>query len=378
MNKPVRVLHVTEMLQAGGIESFIMNVYRNIDKSKVQFDFLLTRNEKEFYDEEVKSLGGTKLTIDIDKNKNVFIRVFLESIELYKILKKSDYNIIHVHSGTPLRILYLFAAKLAGIKKRIYHSHSAEVKGPHSMLIIKKYIFKFLKLFFKYSATDYFACSEAAGRWMYSKNLIKNNKVKVIYNGIELNKFIFNPNIRERYRKNLNLKENFVIGHVGRFTHQKNHDFLVEIFYELYQFDKSARLLLIGEGELKESIKLKVKSLGISKVVLFLDVRSDVNNIMQAMDVFLLPSNYEGLPVVGVEAQASGLITVFSDNITKEIDITNNVTFISLNEPSKNWANKIMSQKDTIVRGDTSKHITKNGYNIENTVKYLEEIYINQ
>lgn len=120
MNKPIRVLHITEMLQAGGIESFIMNVYRNIDKSKVQFDFLLTRNEKEFYDEEVKGLGGRKLTIDIDKNKNVFIRVFLESIELYKILKSGDYNIIHVHSGTPLRIFYLFAAKFAGVNTRIY------------------------------------------------------------------------------------------------------------------------------------------------------------------------------------------------------------------------------------------------------------------
>lgn len=378
MNEPVRVLHITEMLQAGGIESFIMNVYRNIDKSKVQFDFLITRDENEFYDEEIKKLGGRKLIIDIDKNKNVFIRVFLESIQLYKILKNSDYNIIQVHSGTPLRIFYLFAAKFAGVKTRIYHSHSAEVKGPHSMITIKKYVFKFLKLFFEYAATDYFACSEEAGKWMYSKKLIQNNKVKVIHNGIELNKFKFNSDIREKYRQELNLKDNFVIEHIGRFTHQKNHNFLIDVFDAIYKIDKSARLLLIGEGELKKNIQLKVNDLGLAEVVIFLGIRSDVNNIMQAMDVFLLPSNYEGLPVVGVEAQASGLMTVFSENITREIDITENSMFISLNEPSNIWASKVMNKKNSTVRGNSLKDIIKYGYNIEYIAKYLEGIYINQ
>lgn len=376
MSKPIRVLHITEMLQAGGIESFIMNVYRNIDRSKVQFDFLLTRDEEEFYDEEVKTLGGRKITINVDKKKNVFVRVFLESKQLYKILKNSDYNIVHVHSGTPLRVLYLVAAKLANVKTRIYHSHSAEVKGPHSMLKIKKQIFKCLKTLFKFVGTDFFACSEAAAEWMYPQNLLKNNQVKVIYNGIELDKFKFNPEVRSQYRKELGIEDNFVIGHIGRFTNQKNHDFLIDIFNELYKMDKTARLLLIGAGELEDDIHKKVERLGLSDKVLFLGVRSDVNKIMQSMDVFLLPSNYEGLPVVGVEAQAAGLQCVFSDNVTKEVAITQNTQFMSLSEPNNEWAKYISSLKNTESKKNTSDSITRNGYNIEKTVKELESLYI--
>lgn len=376
MNKPIRVLHITEMLQAGGIESFIMNVYRNIDKSKVQFDFLLTRNEKEFYDEEVKGLGGRKLTIDIDKNKNVFIRVFLESIELYKILKSGDYNIIHVHSGTPLRIFYLFAAKFAGVNTRIYHSHSAQVLGPHSFRKVKQTIFSILKTAFPIVGTDYFACSKLAGEWMYTKRMNIFNKVKVIHNGINVDKFKYNPSTRDRYRKKLAIENNLVLGHIGRFTEQKNHEFLIEIFYELNKINPDSRLILIGSGELEENIRKKVEKLNLSDSVIFLGVRDDINNIMQAMDIFILPSHYEGLPVVGVEAQAAGLKAIISDNITSEVIFTDNVVKIPLNKTSKEWAEIILQSVEKFVRKDTTIDIVKNGYDIKYVSKNLEMFYI--
>lgn len=370
----VRVLHVTEMLQAAGIESFIMNVYRNIDRSKIQFDFFITRDEKEFYDDEIKELGGKKYTIDINKDKNVFIRVLQESYQLYKFLKKTKYKIVHIHSGTPLRVFYLFAAKFAGVDKRMYHSHSAEVKGPHSLLATKKIIFKILKRMFRYSATNYFACSKAASEWMYPPKLWQD--VKVIYNGINIEKFKFNKQIREKYRNELDISDNYVIGHIGRFNEQKNHTFLIDIFNEIHKRDKKAKLLLIGEGELKEKIHEKVKKLCLDDSVIFLGVRHDVNNIMQAIDVFLLPSNYEGLPVVGVEAQASGLPTIVSDNITNEIKITDNIKMVSLSKLPSQWADIILNYKDKYDRKDMSIEITKSGYDISDTVKSITTYYL--
>lgn len=372
MEQTQRVLHVTEKLQAAGIESFIMNTYRNINKEKLQFDFLVMRNQKEFYDDEIRKLGGIKYTINKMYIKSTFLRVILESIELYKFLKKNDYKCIHIHSGTPLRVFYLVSAKLAKTKIRIYHSHSAEVLGPHKNLNLKKMLFKIFSNMLPLYATDFFACSEAAAKWMYPKRILKD--VKIIHNGINIEKFKFDPKIRKKYREDLNLTNNFVIGHIGRFNDQKNHTFLIDIFSDVYEKNNEAKLLLIGEGKLKEKIQEKVKSLGLEKSVIFLGIRDDVNKIMQAMDVFVLPSNYEGLPVVGIEAQASGLQCVLSVQITKEVDITNNVCFLPIIDKSI-WSDKII-QIEGYKREDTSKEIIKSKYDINSVSKEIEEFYI--
>lgn len=373
MEKIERVLHITEKLQAAGIESFIMNVYRNIDREKVQFDFLVMREQEEFYDSEISNLKGKKYTIDKMHIKNTFCRVIAESIELYKFLKNNHYKCIHVHSGTPLRVFYLISAKLAKVKTRIYHSHSAEVLGPHKNLNIKKVLFKLFSNMLLIFATEYFACSEAAAKWMYPKRAL--NKVKIVHNGIEIEKFKFNPEIREEYRKKLDLENNFVIGHIGRFNDQKNHTFLIDIFEGIYQLNNKAVLLLIGEGELKEKIEEKVKKLGLDKSVMFLGIRDDVNKLMQAMDVFVLPSNYEGLPVVGIEAQATGIKCFFSENITKEVILTENVSMISIQNNKEQWINEIVAFKQ-YDRRDLSNKIIKHGYDIKEIAKEMENYYL--
>lgn len=375
MKEKIKVLHITEKLQAGGIENFIMNVYRNIDREKVHFDFLVTRDEKEFFEDEIKTLGGNKFVIESNKNENVFIRVLKESRKIGKFLKDNKYDVVHVHSGTPLRVFYLRAAKKAGVNKRIYHSHSAEVKGPHNGLKVKKVIFKILKKLFPIYATNYFACSELAADWMYPKKLIKQQKVLVINNGIDIEKFRYNEQVRNEYRKNLNIENKKVIGHIGRFNHQKNHTFLLDIFKEIVYKNKDYMLLLLGNGELREEIENKAKALGIEENVKFLGVRNDVEKVMQAMDLFLLPSNYEGLPVVGIEAQATGLPMVCSDNITREVCITNNVEMISLSKSAKEWADIILDNIEKFERKDTSENVKNKGYDIKDVARKIEKLY---
>ena len=402
----VRVLNITECMQSAGIESYIMNVYRNIDRNKVQFDFFVTRNEKEFYDDEIKALGGKKFVTDHMKIKSTFLRVILESIDLYKFLKKEKYSIIQVHTGTPLRVFYLISAKLSKVETRIYHSHSAEVFGPHKGLFIKKKIFKVLKQFIPFLATNMFACSKEAGKWMYPKRV--QEKVEVIKNGIILDKFVFNEEVRKKYRKDFNIEYNIksemknntenktsneiknnvenkvkndikegvenkvIIGHVARFNNQKNHTFLIDVMNEVVKENKSYILWLIGSGELEEEIKEKVKRLNLEENIIFLGVRDDVNNLMQAMDIFVLPSNYEGLPVVGIEAQASGLSCLFSSKITNEVKITDKCKFIDLN--IEDWKNAILNEKIDNKR-DYKKEIEEAKYDIKSTVNYLERIY---
>lgn len=375
MEKKIKILHVTEKLQAGGIENFIMNIYRNIDREKLDFNFMVTRNENEFFEEEIKQLGGKKFVIDSNKSDNVFKRVLKEAKQLEKFLKENKYDVVHVHSGTPLRIFYLRAAKRAKVTKRIYHSHSAEVKGPHSGLKIKKVIFKLLRNLFPIYATNYFACSQLAAEWMYPKKIIRQQKVVVINNGIDIQKFKYNEEIRKQYREFFNIEDKKVIGHIGRFNHQKNHTFLIDIFKKIYDNNKEYVLLLLGDGELRKEIENKVKDLNIEDGVKFLGVRDDVEKVMQAMDLFLLPSNYEGLPVVGIEAQASGLPMICSDNITKEVCITDNVKLISLEKSAEVWSEKIIDVLKKFERKDTSDVIRDSEYDIEDVAKKIERIY---
>lgn len=375
----IRVLHVTEKLQAAGIESFIMNMYRNIDRSKIQFDFMVMRDEREFYDEEIASLGGRKFTIDLSKKMNVFKRIILESIKLNKFLKANKYSIIHVHSATPLRVFYLIAAKLAGVKTRIYHSHSADIIGKERS---KKAVYRLLKLLFPIYATHCFACSEAAARWMYPESALGSNRVVVIHNGIDTTKFMFNESIREKYRKELCLEGKFVVGHTGRFNEQKNHRFIIEVFSRVAQKAENAVLMLIGTGELKEKIKEMVNGYNLKERVMFLGVRDDVNNLLQAMDVFFMPSNYEGLPVAAVEAQCAGLRCVFSDNITDEVGLTKQVSFLSLDENVDKWVDAVLADFSgdlTNFSGDRNQalEVVKSfGYDVRDGATMLSKYYL--
>ena len=361
MKHPIRVLQVVTYMGRGGLETMLMNYYRHIDHSKVQFDFLTHREFDGDYDKEIKELGGNvyhlsnlnPLSIDYKTSLNDFFE------------NHPEYKIVHSHldcmAGIPLKY-----AKLNNVPLRIAHAHNSnqtkDLKYP-------------LKLFYKRNikknANYLFACGDEAGKWMFN-----TDKFKVLNNAIDAKDYTFNMNIRNDKRKEFGISDDSImVGHVGRFFPQKNHDFLIDIFNQFHKDYPNSYLMLVGEGELKTSIQDKVNTLGLEDYVIFTGLRSDVNELLQAMDVFLFPSLYEGLPVSIVEAQAAGLPCLISDKVPIECKKTDLVYQLSLEDSVNTWADKI-HELSHIIRRDTYEEIKQSGFDIVENAKWLENFYI--
>lgn len=366
MKRPIRVAHIMGKWVGGGVEAIVMNYYRNIDKTKIQFDFICDSDSTCIPYEEITKLGGKIFIIP------PYQKIFKYHHELKRILKTNNYQIVHSHINT-LSVFSLYAAKCAGVPIRIAHSHSTTNKKEFKKNIMKQLLKPFSKVF----ATDYFCCSELAGIFQFGEKEYKKGNVYLLNNAINISKFQYNPKIRVKKRKELNIsEETLVIGHIGRFVPVKNHDFLIEIFKEVHNNNKNSLLLLIGTGPLDEKIKAKAKALNIEDKVIFLGPRNDTNELYQVMDVFLLPSLYEGLPVVGVEAQSSGLICFFSNEVTKEAKLIKTTEYISLAKTSKYWSNIILAKYQEYNRQNTLDEVIKKGFNILTEVKKLENKYL--
>lgn len=360
--KPIRVLEVCQRMEAAGVQSFLMNIYRNIDREKVQLDFLVHYDERNFYDNEIESLGGKIYRFPVRENYNLikYIR------DLHAFFREhKEYRIIHGHMDS-LGMLYLKCAQREGINVRIAHSHNSSVQDG-----IKKYFRIFMIKGYKRYANHLFACSNDAGEFMFG-----NSKFEVIHNVIDSKKFKYDAMMRNNKRKDLGCSDSFVIGNVGRFHVQKNQLFLVDIFYQILKLVPDSKLLLIGSGELENELRKKIENYGISKHVIILTNRKDVNELYQAIDVYVMPSLYEGLPVSALEAQASGLLCVFSDTITKETDITGNVKYISLQQSAEYWAKHIISFFSTYERKDMQKAIINNGYDAKTESLKIQNMYL--
>lgn len=363
--EPIRIAQIVGKWLGGGVEAVVMNYYRHIDRSKIQFDFICDSDSTNIPYEEIKSLGGKVILVPPYQKINKYIK------ELTKVLKDGNYKIVHSHLNT-LSIFPLYCAKKAKVPVRIAHSHSTTNKAEWKKNLMKQILRPFSKVF----ATDYFCCSELAGRWLFGNKEYDKGNVYLLNNAIDLGKFTYNEKIRKEKRKELKIdNDTLVVGHIGRFVAQKNHTFLIDIFNEIHKKNDNTLLLLAGQGPLEQVIQEKVNKLGLTNNVKFLGQRNDVNELYQAFDIFLLPSLYEGLPVVGVEAQASGLLCVLSDAMTKETKVLNNTIFMSLNENPKKWADKIIENSKKYNRIN-AQEITKKGFNIEKEVKKLEINYI--
>lgn len=361
--EPIRILHVLHGLGSGGAESFIMNVYRNIDKSKVQFDFLIRRKDGNVLESEIRDLGG-KIYLTADFPKNV--------IENYKELEEffykhgKEYKFVHVHANSLLYVKPLKIARKYGVPT-ILHSHNTHTAG-HSLY---KIIHNLNKRFLPGKATHYFACSKLAGNWMFKKDF------QVIKNGIDSRKFVYNENSRIRIRNEFNLGNKIVIGNIARFTKQKNHMFLIDIFFDIYKKNNDAILMLVGEGDLMKDVKNKVESLGIKENVIFAGVRNDIPDLLSAMDIFLLPSLFEGLGIVLIEAQSTGVKCFTSDLVVpKDAKISNLVKFLSLSESAKQWANTILKEKMVYERENMADKVKCSGYDIEDVSSMLQKFYL--
>lgn len=363
---PKKILEITGSLNCAGIETLLVNVLKKIDRSKFNIDFLVVADKKYFYTDDVLKCGSKIYTYPFKKVYKILIPFFFLK-EIF-VLLKNRYDVVHCHFYFSSGII-LFLAWLCGVKTRIVHSHNArEMFAPKPL---KKIFTKIMQKIIDAFATEKVACSRKAGLALYGEN----SKFRIVNNGIDTNKFQYNIEIRNKKREEFSIKNNFVVGHIGRFDEQKNHTFLIDIFYEITKYKENARLLLIGEGPLLEDkIKEKVKNLKIEEKVNFLGVRNDVNEIYQAMDVFLFPSKYEGLGIVAIEAQCSGLPCFISDCIPKEVIVCNTTT-ISLNKSANEWANIILEKTKDFKRADTLEQIINSGYDFDNTINSFAKLY---
>lgn len=356
----IRVLQIGMHDKIGGVETFLMNYYRNIDRQKIQFDFI-NMFEKLYYDKEIKKLGGRIYNV-----KNVKRNPFSYYYSIKDIIKKNKYKIVHINMLSMANILPIIAAKKAGVKHIIVHSHNTGTpKG-----IIRKVLDKLNKSIAIKYATHYFACSQLAGEWMF-KNKVK---FEIIKNAIDVEKFQFDPSIRLEIRKKLKINNEFVIGHVGRFCEQKNHLFLINMFEKLCKIKNNYKLLLIGEGELKEKIKREIYNKKIENKVIILDPKDDIENYYQAMDEFVLPSKFEGLGIVAVEAQANGLPCICSDAIPDEVKILK--TFKKLQLDYSKWTKELSNKQKRTDKANAIEAVKRNGYEIKIEAKKLMNKYI--
>ncbi len=368
--EPIRVIHVFGGLDAGGAESRTMDIYRQIDKDKVQFDFLIHTNKKGFFEDEIIQMGGKVYRVPRFGIESVF--TYTRKVHEF-FANHPEYKVVHGHILSTA-FMYQRIAKKHKVPIRIAHSRC----GSRTELSFENIVKELFKRLTKFYITDQFAVSKIAGESAFGVGNVKNGKVKVLPNAIKSDKYLYNEELRNKIRKDFKLDNKLVIGHIGRFQQQKNHKFLIEIFYKIQQIHQDSILLLIGDGELKEDIRIQVKELNLVDKVIFAGVRSDVPNLLQAMDVLLFPSFFEGLPGVVLESQAAGLPCVISDKITPEVKITDLVEYLSLEKNAEYWAEKVIQNTHGFIRVNTYDKIVKAGYDIKSVAKWYEEYYISK
>ena len=354
-SEPIVVAQIMGKWVGGGVESVIMNYYRHIDRSKIQFDFICDEDSTNIPYDEIEKLGGKVILCPPYQKLPKYLKF------LKQLFREKKYRIVHSNINT-LSVFPLYAAKKAGVPVRIAHSHSTSNPREWKKNLMKNALRPFSKVW----ATEYFACSELAGRYLFGDKTFESGKVKIIRNAIDVEKFEFDPEARKKLRKQIGIADSdFVIGHIGRFVEQKNHRFLIDVFAEVKKKKKNAKLVLVGQGPLREEIEEKVKNLGLEKDVFFLGQRRDTNKLYSVFDVFCLPSLYEGLPVVGVEAQANGVPCVFSDRITKET-IYNNAVMLDYEDICKALLNEELIRKNT----------NSTMFDIRKTMKDIQDYYL--
>lgn len=355
---PIRILHIVTYMGRGGLETMLMNYYRAIDRNRIQFDFLTHRDFRADYDDEIEALGGRIYRLP---NLNPFSRGYLGALDRF-FAEHPEYRIVHSHldcmSAIPLK-----AAKKHGVPVRIAHAHSSrqdrDLKYP-------------LKLLFKRGiarqATQLFACGREAGKWMFG-----TDDFHVLNNAIDAERYRFDPKVRQEVRSELGIPADaLVAGHVGRFMAPKNHGFLLRIFAQL---PENATLLLVGDGELRAENEQLANDLGIRDRVLFAGLRSDVDRLLQAMDVFVFPSLYEGLPLSIIEAQAAGLPCLISDKVPIECKKTDLITQLPLDASPAEWAEAVLAAAKQ-PRTDTLMQIREAGFDIRANAEWLQNYYL--
>ena len=363
MTLPIRIAHVMGKMNGGGVESVVLNYYRHIDREMMQFDLLVDSDSTDVSRDEVEGLGGRIINVPPYQKLPEYLCM------LEDLFRHEQWPIVHSHINA-LSVFPLRAAKRVGVPVRIAHSHSTSGKGEPAKNVVKG----ILRTQANRYPTHRMACSEYAGKWLFGKDA----EFTILYNAIDLSKFAFSASVRAEARRELGLVEgDIALGHVGRFMTQKNHPFLIDVFTEVAKREPRAILLLVGNGELRPAVERLANERGFAGRVRFLGQRGDIERLYQAFDAFVLPSLYEGLCLVGVEAQRAGLPCFFSDAITREVDLTGKASFVSLDNPNE-WAEQILASiAQRQQRGFSNKELCGfTRYDITRAAKSLESFYL--
>lgn len=338
--------------RSGGLDTYLLHFIDAVWKEGMQID-LLTNEANPGLKQHLEQYGSKLIEITTLRHP---VKQFRQVKEL---IRKEKYDIVYLNVSTSMDMPAAFAAKACHVPRRILHSHSG---GNDCESLLKKVIFDFLQrvcrpVFYR-AGNEYCACSVKAGYWMFPCHIVQSGNFQVIYNAVDRERFRFRPEIRSKMREELGIEDRFAVGHVGNFCYQKNHAYLIHIFKALHEKRPDAVLLLVGQGIRFEDVKQQVKEEGLSEAVRFLGRREDVDRVLQAMDVFLLPSHFEGLPTVGIEAQCTGLPCVISDSVTEETRISDRCSFISLKESPERWADEVIRMgeldRDSVVYSENA------------------------
>lgn len=366
--EPIHILQYGMTPVYGGTEAYVINLYRNIDRSKVQFDFFVGEDVVMPYEDEVKLLGANVYHKYVSPKESIIkmYKNLKDILKEHKEIKGIEMNCNFVSNPIPLILAHKYKLPVV-----IYHAHNAGNMNKESFK--SKFLSKFVRKLIDRYATNKVACSELAGQYMF-----RSNDFEIINNAIDTKKYSYNLEIRKEVRKELGLTDNqYVIGFIGRIQYQKNPDFIINIFEEVYKRDNNAVLVIAGDGDMREEIERLIVEKGLEDSVKMLGQRKDAERLYQGFDLFLLPSRFEGFPIVLIEAETSGLPCIISDTITKSIDITGTVKFLSINENSKVWADEILKYKQEHIRIDMSNEVKAKGFDIVELGKKMTKLYSN-
>lgn len=362
----IRVLHMIGTLEIGGSQSFILNIYNNIDRNKLQLDFIVDHPDRMDYEDEVKRLGARVFIMPMFNGKN--------TDEIKKAWNKffeehPEYKVLHSHVRSYASI-YLPIAKKHGLKT-IIHSHSTS-NGSGLLAVVKS----ILQYPLRYQADYFMACSREAGEWLFGKKVCDSNRFQVATNAIDAKKYVFNERTRAEARQELGLTDEFVLGCLARVVEPKNPLFVIDVMDELLEIKPTAKLLFIGDGDLLEAVKEKARNVGIDGSIIFTGARTDVDRMLSAMDCYLLPSVWEGLGISLIEAQASGLKCLCSENVPSAAVVTDLVEVVPLAKGSKCWAEKAVEKAGDYKRENQYEKIKSAGYDIAENVEIMSSFYM--
>lgn len=362
----IRILHMIGSLELGGSQTMIMNIYRRIDKNIIQFDFIIDHTADMYYADEIRALGGIIYTMPTFTGANIW-KIYREWNIFFK--EHPEYKIIHSHVRSYASIFLQIAKKYSLIT--IIHSHNtSNGKG------IKSFIKNSLQFPLKYQGDYFMACSELAGKWLFGEKIIENKNFMIVRNGIDSKKFMYDIEKRMKIRKEFNINKNeFVVGYLARVVEQKNPLFMIDVFKEIVDLCPTATCLFVGDGELLSKVKNKAKELGIYDKIIFTGLRTDSSDLLSAMDVYILPSFWEGLGMSLIEAQASGLQCFCSENIQKEAIITNLVNVKKLGDGAYSWAKNVLNYSNGYVRKSRENDVINNGFDISLVAEEMEKFY---